>query len=98
MFRIIGGIILVGMVMATLKLALVGMLMAGLIFRTKETLGLMLLFAAIALLSAYPVAGFSLIVIGGLWAWLRSTKQPETGADFAPLPPRAPTGTLEGPA
>jgi len=94
MLRIIGGIMLVGMTITALKLAIVGMILMGLIFRTREMLGLMLLFAVIALLSAYPLAGFGLILTLVLWAWLRPRQQVGMGPSAEStmlLPPPAPT-------
>jgi hypothetical protein len=53
--RIIGLLLLACLAIYALQIALVLLILAGLIFRTKETIGLMLVFGALALISKYPV-------------------------------------------
>lgn len=57
--QIIGMILLVGLFIYAFQLAVVLLLLAGLIFRTKETIGLIVILALFAGLAAFPVAGFA---------------------------------------
>jgi hypothetical protein len=62
MAQIVGILLLIGVAVVALKVALVLLLLAGLIFRTRETLGLIMVLGALALLRNYPTA--SMIVAG----------------------------------
>jgi predicted membrane protein len=64
MWQILGLLVVVGAMMVALKLAIAVLFLAGLIFRTKETLGLMLVLGVIAGFSAHPIIGFSLLGVG----------------------------------
>jgi hypothetical protein len=57
MRKLIYAVLLVGIINIALKMAIVVLLLAGLIFRTKETVGLLALFALIA----HPLIGLGLI-------------------------------------
>lgn len=47
--------------MAAIKLAIVALVIAGLIFRTRETIGLLLIGSLFSLIATYPVAGLSVL-------------------------------------
>lgn len=53
--RIIGLILLACLAIYALKIAFVLLILAGLIFRTKQTVGLLGFFGVLGLLSKYPV-------------------------------------------
>ena len=63
MWKILGGIVLFSMVLAAFKIAIILLILAGLIFRTKETLGLLAIGAGFALLQAQPAAGMGVIAL-----------------------------------
>lgn len=56
-------IIVIGLFIYAVKVAIAVLLLAGLIFRTKQTIGLLLVLAAWGLLMKYPVIGLALIGI-----------------------------------
>ena len=67
------------MAVAVLKMVLVALVVAGLIFRTKETIGLLLLFGAWALFNAFPavcigVGGVAVLVV--FFRWILKKKDP----------------------
>lgn len=49
------------MIMAAIKLAIVALIIGGLIFRTKETIGLLVLGGLFTLIAAHPIAGLSVL-------------------------------------
>lgn len=53
---------LVALLTIAIKAALVLLILAGLIFRTKETVGLLLIFAIIGGFAAHPLIGCGLLV------------------------------------
>ena len=56
MDRVIFGLLLFGLLIMAVKLAILVLILAGLIFRTKETLGLLLVLGGWHLLLHYPLA------------------------------------------
>lgn len=60
MWRVLGFLALVGLVVTVFKLAIILLVVAGLIFRTKETVGLLLLLAVMAGFAAHPLIGTGL--------------------------------------
>ena len=63
MARFILAIVAFSVAMALLKLVIVALVIAGLIFRTKETIGFLLLGGMVALISANPVVGLALLAL-----------------------------------
>lgn len=74
MWRIIGFLLLFGAVVVAIKVAIVLLFLAGLIFRTKETLGLIAVLMVLAGFSAHPAIGFSLVGAICLISLYRSSK------------------------
>ena len=56
MARVIGALLLFGAIVTAAKLAIMLLILAGLIFRTKETVGLLLVLGGWHLLLHYPLA------------------------------------------
>ena len=86
MWKILGAIVVVSMVLAAFKLALVLLLVAGLIFRTKEMLGLLAVLATWAAFKAWPTVGFSILGLLAVYALVKAMRQPpetETNTDEA---------------
>lgn len=82
MAQIISAILLVGLAIFAFRLALLLLLIAGLIFRTKETVFLICFLAAIAAFNANPMIGSALfIVIIGIVIY-RANKKPPEPDDF----------------
>lgn len=73
MARLLLAIIVFAMVVAVLKMVVVALVIAGLIFRTKETIGLLVIGAALAFTAAFPLVALVLAAVIGLWALLRNT-------------------------
>lgn len=64
MAKLLLALLLFGMAVAAIKLVLIVLILAGLIFRTKETLGVLLLFGLGALLTKNPVmAGIPIAIL-----------------------------------
>lgn len=63
MAQIFVAIIAIGLFLFAVKVAIMFLTLVGLIFRTKETIGLLLVLGAWALLMKYPAIGFALIGI-----------------------------------
>lgn len=80
MWKVLAGIIIVGTALAALKLAIVLLVLAGLIFRTKETLGVMALFGGWSLLAAHPVAGMGVGCLLLVLALCATRNKPDRGA------------------
>lgn len=64
--QVLGFILLVGVAVFAIQLAIALLLVAGLIFRTKETIGLIAILAVFAGFRAHPGIGISLIVLAVL--------------------------------
>lgn len=56
MARVIGALLLFGAIVTAFKLAIIVLILAGLIFRTKETVGLLVVLGGWHLLLHYPLA------------------------------------------
>lgn len=65
-------ILLVALVIYAFQLAVILLLLAGLIFRTKETVGLILILAVFAGFSAYPLVGCGLVVALLLYLFVKN--------------------------
>lgn len=63
MAQLLGIILLIGLAVFALKLAILFFLLAGLIFRTKETIGLILIFAILAGFRTYPLPCIAIIAV-----------------------------------
>jgi len=61
--RIILALLVFGAVVAILKLVLLALVLAGLIWRTKETIGLLLFGGMLTLAGKYPLIGWPLLII-----------------------------------
>jgi hydrogenase/urease accessory protein HupE len=76
--RIIGVILMIALFVVAIKVAIVVLIFAGLIFRTKETIGLLILLAGFAFVDNHPLIGSlalaALIAIGIMRA---AQKKPE---------------------
>ncbi|SFR84765.1 hypothetical protein [Sphingomonas jatrophae] len=70
--RLILAIVAFALAMAVLQMALVGLVLAGLIFRPKETIGLLLICGTISLFAAHPYICLGLLAAGGLVALAKS--------------------------
>lgn len=57
MTRLILAIVAFILAMAVIKMIIVALVLAGLIFRTKETLGLLLIGGLLTLIAAHPILG-----------------------------------------
>lgn len=62
--RIVGFILLAALSIYALQLALVVLLLAGLIFRTKETVGLLLVFGTLGVITKYPLQCLAVAGVG----------------------------------
>ncbi len=82
MAQIISAILLVGFAIFAFRLAILLILIAGLIFRTKETIFLICLFAAIAAFNANPIIGSAVVIVIIGIAIYRANKKPPEPDDF----------------
>ena len=74
MGQIIGILLVVALAIVAIKLALVAIVLAGLIFRPKETLGVVLLLGAFAVLQAYPIVSFGIVALLIIYAIIKVSK------------------------
>lgn len=86
-WRIVGGIIVVGLIVTAIKLAIFLLVLWGLIFRTSVTVTILLIGGAMTLLSAHPAIGFSVIAMVGLWTLYRAMTKPKPENPVPLLPP-----------
>lgn len=80
MGQIIAILLVVALAVVAIKLALVAIVLAGLIFRPKETLGVVLLLGAFAVLRTYPMASFGIVALLIIYAIIKVSKS-DTGED-----------------
>jgi len=73
--QIVGAILLIGLFIYAFQLALILLIVAGLIFRTKETVGLLLILAIFAGLRAAPLVGLGLLVLFVVAAIVKAVKK-----------------------
>lgn len=74
MGQIIGILLVVALAIVAIKLALVAIILAGLIFRPKETLGVVLLLGIFAVLRTYPMASFGIVALLIIYAIIKVSK------------------------
>lgn len=63
MAQLIGALLLIAVAIVAVKVAILLLLLAGLIFRTKETIGLITVLAIFAGFSAHPALGAGLLAL-----------------------------------
>ena len=63
MTRVVLALLVFGAVVTIFKLVFLALILAGLIFRTKETIGLLLVGGTITLIGKYPLIGWSLLAV-----------------------------------
>ena len=87
MAQLFGALLLIGLAVFAIKIAFVFLILAGLIFRTKETIGLLIVLGAWALFKAHPVAGIGLFAIAGIYAIVRAAKSDSATTEEVSDPP-----------
>jgi len=70
--QLVAVILLAVVVMFAFRVVVVLLFLAGLIFRTQQTIGLLLILGAFALLRAYPAICLTLLAVLGVWAFVRN--------------------------
>lgn len=85
MGQIIGILLVVALAIVAIKLALVAIILAGLIFRPKETLGVVLLLGAFAVLRSYPMASFGIVTLLIIYAIIKVSKSETTDDQVAKI-------------
>jgi NADH:ubiquinone oxidoreductase subunit 3 (subunit A) len=76
MREIVALFLLAALLTVALKIALVFLFLAGLIFRTNETVGLIVILAIVAGFRAHPGIGFAIVTVIGAIALYRSISEP----------------------
>lgn len=79
MRELIAVILLAALLTVALKIALVFLILAGLIFRTNETVGLIVILAIFAGFRAHPGVGFAIVAVIGAIALYRGAGKPPEG-------------------
>jgi hypothetical protein len=69
-------LLLAALLTLALKVALILLILAGLIFRTNETVGLIVVLAIVAGFRAHPGIGFAIVAVIGAIALYRSVSEP----------------------
>lgn len=72
-------LLLAAILTVAIKIALMFLFFAGLIFRTHETIGLIVILAMIAGFKAHPGLGFAIVAVIGTIALYRSVIEPPDG-------------------
>lgn len=75
MLRLILAIIAFCMAIALTKAVIVALVVAGLIFRTQQTIGLLLLGGLLTLIATYPPVGFGIVAILIVMAIVKAAKR-----------------------
>ena len=82
MKEIVTFVLLAALLAAAFKIAIVLLILAGLLFRTKETVGLIAILAVVAGFNAHPGIGIGLIVVTALiLLYFKSKEASVSGAD-----------------
>lgn len=79
MAQVILALLLIAMAVVALKVAILLLLLAGLIFRTKETVGLIVILALFAGFNAHPGIGLTMLAVLAIIALFRNAKKPPDG-------------------
>lgn len=85
MWRILGALLLFGLAIYVVKLAILVLVIAGLIFRTKETAGLLVFMAIVAGFSSHPAIGFSIVGVIAIVLIVRAIANSSDTGDPPPL-------------
>lgn len=85
MLRILGTLLLIAVIISAVKIALVLLLLAGLIFRTRETIGLIIVLGLLTAFNAHPAIGLTIAGMAGVITLWRTTPTPIE--DTVKLPP-----------
>lgn len=78
MGQIIGILLVVALAIVAIKLAIAAIILAGLIFRPKETIGVVLLLGAFAILRTYPMASLGIVALLIVYAIIKVSKSQPT--------------------
>lgn len=86
MGRLILAILAFVLAIAVLKMIIIAIVLAGLIFRTKATIGLLFLGGFLTLLAAQPLIGLGLLAVIAIAAFIHNgrTYKPEPPTEDAP--------------
>ncbi|WP_294275315.1 hypothetical protein [uncultured Sphingomonas sp.] len=74
MGKLFGFLLVLAMAIVAIKLAIALLILAGLIFRTKETIGLLLVLSAWAVFKAYPMISIGIVAVLILYAVIKASK------------------------
>lgn len=86
MWRFLSVILLIGVFVLAVKVALILVFFVCLIFKTKETIGVITILAVIAGFNAHPAVGFALLGLIGAIALYRNSKKPNEDSTALPAP------------
>lgn len=93
MARLILAIIAFAMAAAVLKMVILALVLAGLIFRTRVTVGLLLLGGMLTFVAAYPLVALGLATVAGLFLLVRAaSSDADTPTPLLPAPDDPPQG------
>lgn len=76
-WRILGALMIAGLVIAALKVAIILIVLAGLIFRTKETVAVLLVLGILSLIAHFPWVFAGLLGVAGIVAIYRAVTKPK---------------------
>lgn len=74
MGKLFGFLLVLAMAIVAIKLAIALLILAGLIFRTKETIGLLLVLSAWAVFKAHPMMSIGIVAVLILYAVIKASK------------------------
>ena len=74
--KVIAAILLFGVFVAAIKAAIILLILAGLIFRTKETAGVLILMGSFPLIGTYPLVAIGVVGLAALTIGWRAIFRP----------------------
>lgn len=79
MGKLLGIFLLAGLAVVALKIAIILLGIVLLIFKPRETLAVMVFLGGLSLLQKYPVAGWTVIVVGGTLLFMLGGRRQDAG-------------------
>lgn len=84
LFRLLTALVLVIFAIQAVAVAVPLVILAGLIFRTKQTLAILGFCAVLAAFATHPIIGLAVIGVFGVIAWLQKSKSPQEDLKATP--------------
>lgn len=88
MWQVLGAIMLIAAAIVAFQIAIILLILVGLIWRPKETIGLLIIVGMIALLQSHPALGVAALACLILLCWYgHKARKREEGSNVIDTPP-----------